>query len=53
MEKTFVGNLKIKWFQMEDLINILINNDYIVELLKENEDRDIVLINIYKKGEEK
>lgn len=47
--KVPVGSLIIKTYQMEDLINILLNNNYIVEL--EHNDENTVLITVYTKFE--
>lgn len=47
--KTPIASLIIKTYQMEDLINILLNNNYIIEL--EHNDENTVLITVYKKNE--
>lgn len=45
MEKVFVGCLFIKRFQVEDLIDTLLANNYIIEL--QSYDKEKVRINIY------
>ena len=47
--KTLIASLIIKTYQMEDLINILLDNNYIVEL--EHNDESTVLITAYTKFE--
>lgn len=47
--KTPIASLIIKTYQMEDLINILLNNNYIIEL--EHNDENTVLITAYTKFE--
>ena len=45
MEKVFVGCLFIKRFQVEDLVDTLLANNYIIEL--QSYDKEKVRINIY------
>jgi hypothetical protein len=45
MEKVFVGCLFIKRFQVEDLVDTLLSNNYIIELQSYNKEK--VRINIY------
>lgn len=47
--KTPIASLIIKIYQIEDLINILLNNNYIIEL--EHNDESTVLITVYTKFE--
>lgn len=47
--KTPIASLIIKTYQIEDLINILLNNNYIIEL--EHNDENTVLITVYTKFE--
>jgi hypothetical protein len=49
MEKTFIGCLFIKRFQVEDLVDTLLANNYIIELQAFNKEK--VRINIYKVSE--
>lgn len=46
MVKKYQGYIIIKYYQLDDMINILLSNEYIVEL-KPN-DKDTIIINIYK-----
>ena len=41
--------LKIKKYQMEDFINTLLDNNYIVEIKKNNFEEDYIFINIKEK----
>lgn len=45
MNKIFIGCLFIKRFQVEDLIDTLLANNYIIEL--QSYDKEKVRINIY------
>lgn len=49
MEKVFVGCLFIKRFQVEDLVDTLLANNYIIELQTFNKEK--VRVNIYKISE--
>lgn len=49
--KVKVASLVIKSFQIEDLINIFLNNDYVVEI--KNKDVKSFIVNVYVEKVEK